>query len=305
MIATRDGFGEQLAICGKDNEKIIVLGADLSHATKCSVFQDKFPNRFFEIGIAEANCIGIASGLSEYGYRVFISSFASFLTGRYDIIRCSLAYSNANVVVVGTHSGMAIGRDGVTQMGLEDVNVMRGLPGIQILQPATPLEARLITKYLCETGGLSYLRLGRQPVEEVFDGSYKFVFGKGSVIKTGNDIAIFSSGCVLTEVLDVAKRLDAKGFYTSVINISVIKPIDKDLILETAQNTGMLVSVEDHSIIGGLGTAISEVLTDNYPKKLLRIGLSDIFPESGKPNDLYEKYGLSVEKIFNRILKSK
>lgn len=293
MLATRDGFGEQLAECGNDNLNLFVLGADLSKATKCSIFKSRFPDRYLECGIAESNMVSIASGLSEHGYRVFISSFASFLTGRYDIIRCSLAYSEAPVVVVGSHGGMAIGRDGVTQMGLEDINLMRGLPGMDVLNPATATEAKAITKYLCETNRLSYLRVGRQPVEEVFDSSYRFEFGKGQVLRYGDgQIIVVSTGCVLPEVLKATN-----GLPITVVNMPTVKPIDRELLAELAWGAALVVTVEDHSIIGGLGSAVAEVLSESMPTKLMRIGLNDQFPESGAPEHLYEKYGLSAARL--------
>ena len=307
MKATREAFGNTLPLMGDINENILALDADLGGATKIRAFGDKHPDRFFQMGIAEANMIGVASGLSEYGYKVFLASFGSFLTGRYDIIRCSLAYSNRPVVLVGTHVGMAIGKDGVTQMGLEDVSLMRSLPNMKVLNPATYTEAVEVIKYLCNTelDSPHYLRLGRQPIKDVFEElpwKYTFEFGKGNQITTGDDITIFSTGCVLPDVLDSAESIKHwTGKSVRVVNIHTIKPIDKDIIIKAAEETDLLFTVEDHSIIGGLGSAVSEVLTEYYPKRLVRIGLNDEFPESGPPVDLYEKYGLSSKQIFKRI----
>lgn len=298
MLATRDGFGKQLAESGAD-ERIMVLGADLSKATKLDGFAKKYPERYIECGIAEANMIGIASGLSEHGKRVFLASFASFLTGRYDIIRCSLAYPDCKVVLVGTHSGMAIGKDGVTQMGLEDINIMRGLPNMEVLQPATSIEAAAMTKYLCETSSpkLTYVRLGRQPVKEVFDDRYVYNHGKAFVIRARSGIAVFTSGCVLSEVLEATEKLGC-----TVVNVPSIKPLDINTIVNVARNSSTVVVVEDHSIIGGLGTAVAEVIADHgIGTKLVRIGLNDVFPESGPPAKLYEKYGLSAARLKERI----
>lgn len=299
MLATRDGFGKQLAESGAD-ERIMVLGADLAKATKLDGFAKKYPDRYIECGIAEANMIGIASGLSEHGKRVFLASFASFLTGRYDIIRCSLAYPNAKVVLVGTHSGMAIGKDGVTQMGLEDVNVMRGLPNMEVLQPATAVEAAAMTKYLCETTNpkLTYLRLGRQPVQEVFNDSYVYNHGKAVVVREAHTgVTVLSSGCVLSEVLD--------GCNHTVINVPCIKPFDHSAsasLWRSVDRGDVIVTVEDHSIIGGLGTVVAEALSVfRSGARLVRIGLNDIFPESGPPAALYEKYGLSAAKLKERL----
>jgi len=305
MKATREAFGDILPLMGDTNENILALDADLGGATKIRAFGEKHPDRFIQMGIAEANMIGVASGLSEYGYKVFLASFGSFLTGRYDIIRCSLAYPNRPVVLVGTHVGMAIGKDGVTQMGLEDVSLMRALPNMKVLNPATYTEAVEVIKYLCNTDLDSphYLRLGRQPVEDVFENDYNFEFGKGVEVIGGNDLTILSTGCVLSDVLDSAKTIEEQtGKSVRVINIHTLKPIDKDIIIKASKETDLLVTVEDHSIIGGLGSAVSEVLTEHCPSRLVRIGLNDEFPESGPPTDLYEKYGLSSSQISKRVI---
>lgn len=303
MKATREAFGNHLPVMGDKYDNIVALDADLGKATKIASFKEKHPDRFFQIGIAEANMIGISSGISEYGYKVFLASFGSFLTGRYDIIRCSLAYSNRPVVLVGTHVGMAIGKDGVTQMGLEDVSIMRVLPNMKILNPATYTEAIKVIEYLCETelDSPHYLRLGRQPVEDI---DIPFEFGKSQIIKEGTDITIFSTGCILSDVIKAAELIEKNSVHTSirVVNFSTLKPIDRDMIVKCAKETKHLFTVEDHSIVGGLGSAVSEVLTDEYPKRITRIGLNDIFPESAPPQDLYEKYGLSAGQIAKRVL---
>jgi len=299
MKATREAFGNHLPVMGDKYNNIVALDADLGKATKIASFKEKHPDRFFQIGIAEANMIGISSGLSEYGYKVFLASFGSFLTGRYDIIRCSLAYSNRPVILVGTHVGMAIGKDGVTQMGLEDVSIMRALPNMKILNPASYSEAIKVIEYLCETELDSpyYLRLGRQPVEDI---DIPFEFGKGQIVKDGTDITIFTTGCILGDVIEASKLLTNHSI--RVVNLSTLKPIDKEIIIKCAKETNYLFTVEDHSIIGGLGSAVSEVLTDEFPKKVVRIGLNDIFPESAPPKDLYEKYGLSAVQIAKRVI---
>ena len=305
MRATREAFGSTLPLMGDTNENILALDADLGGATKIRAFGEKHPDRFFQMGIAEANMIGVASGLSEYGYKVFLASFGSFLTGRYDMIRCSLAYPNQPVVLVGTHVGMAIGKDGVTQMGLEDVSLMRALPNMKVLNPATYTEAVEVVKYLCNTDLDSphYLRLGRQPIEDIFENDYKFEFGKGVEVIGGSDITLISTGCVLPDVLDSAKVIEEQtGNSVRVINIHTLKPIDEEIIIKASKETDLLVTIEDHSIIGGLGSAVSEVLTEHCPSRLVRIGLNDEFPESGPPTDLYEKYGLSSSQISKRII---
>ena len=302
MRATREAFGEHLPVMGEKHNNIVALDADLGKATKIASFGQVHPDRFFQMGIAEANMIGVASGLSEYNYKVFLASFGSFLTGRYDMIRCSLAYPNRPVVLVGTHVGMAIGKDGVTQMGLEDVSIMRALPNMKILNPATFSEAIKVIEYLCETNLDSpyYLRLGRQPVEDI---EIPFEFGKGQVITDGEDITLFSTGCILGDVFQASKIIEeTTSMSVRVVNIPTLKPIDTEIIINSAKETNYLYTVEDHSIVGGLGSAVSEVLSENYPSKVVRIGLNDIFPESAPPKDLYEKYGLSSEQIVNRVI---
>lgn len=305
MKATRDAFGDHLPLMGEKHKDIIALDADLGKATKIASFKESHPSRFYQMGIAEANMIGVASGISEYGYKVFLASFGSFLTGRYDQIRCSLAYSKRPVVLVGTHVGMAIGKDGVTQMGLEDVSIMRALPNMSVLNPASYTEAINIIEYLCQNqlDSPHYLRLGRQPVED-FD--IPFEFGKGQVVRQTHamcNITIFSTGCILGDVVKASEIIQNNSSHNvRVVNLPTIKPIDKKIILQCAKQSKYLFSVEDHSIVGGLGTAISEVLTDESPQKLSRIGLDDVFPESAPPADLYDKYGLSSESIAKRVL---
>lgn len=308
MKSTRDAFGYQLPVMGKQNNNIICLDADLAKATKMDSFAKSFPDRFFEIGIAECNMIGIASGLSEYGYKVFISSFSSFLTGKYDVIRCSIGYSNAPVVMIGTHGGMAIGKDGVTQMGLEDIGLMRAIPGMVVLNPSTYTEAVEVIKYVCENELKSphYVRLGRQPIVDVTENYYSengFEFGKGVVVKDGSDITMFSTGCILPDVVESAKLIEDRiGKSVRIINFHTLKPIDETIIKKCAIETNYLFTVEDHSIVGGLGSIVSEVLVRTHPVKLTMIGLNDVFPESGEPSELYEKYGLSVNKIVERVV---
>ena len=304
MLATRDAFGTQLVKSAATNNNVIALNADLSKATRLSKFYEAYPDRFIECGIAECNMIGIASGMAEYGYKVFMASFASFLTGKYDVIRVSIGYSEAPVVLVGTHAGLAIGKDGVTQMGLEDISLMRSIPGMTVIQPATAIEAQEVTKYLVDTELKNpvYLRIGRQPVEEVLQKDYQFEFGKGVVLREGHDLTLISSGCILPEVLKTADMLSNNGLSCRVVNIHTIKPIDKKIIIESAQKTNKIVTIEDHSIIGGLGSTVAEVLCEHYPSKLMRIGLNDVFPESAPPMDLWDKYGLTAEKMTTRIL---
>ena len=302
MRATREAFGEHLPVMGEKHDNIVALDADLGKATKIASFKESHPDRFFQMGIAEANMIGVASGISEYGYKVFLASFGSFLTGRYDQIRCSLAYSNRPVVLVGTHVGMAIGKDGVTQMGLEDVSIMRALPNMVVLNPASFSEAIKVIEYLCETDLQSphYLRLGRQPVEDI---EMPFEIGKGQIVNDGSSITIFSTGCILSDVIEASNIIEKNTSHSiRVVNMPTLKSIDEEIIIDSAKQTKYLFTVEDHSVVGGLGTAVSEVLTDKHPARVTRIGLNDIFPESAPPTDLYEKYGLSANKIAERVI---
>ena len=307
MRATREAFGEHLPVMGEKHNNIVALDADLGKATKIASFGQTHPDRFFQMGIAEANMIGVASGLSEYDYKVFLASFGSFLTGRYDMIRCSLAYPNRPVVLVGTHVGMAIGKDGVTQMGLEDVSIMRALPNMVVLNPASYSEAIKVIEYLCDTELESphYLRLGRQPVEDI---EMPFEFGKGQIVKDNEneyvDCTIISTGCILGDVLQAAEMIEKNSpRLVRVINMPTLKPIDEELIVHAAEWSKMLVTVEDHTVVGGLGSAVADVLAEheNMPS-LYKIGLQDEFPESAPPNDLYDKYGLSSGEIARQVL---
>ena len=307
MKATREAFGDCLPVMGEKHDNIVALDADLGKATKIASFGQAHPERFFQMGIAEANMIGVASGLSEYDYKVFLASFGSFLTGRYDIIRCSLAYPNRPVVLVGTHVGMAIGKDGVTQMGLEDVSIMRALPNMKVLNPASYSEAVKVIEYLCETelDSPHYLRLGRQPVEDI---EMPFEFGKGQIVKDNEneyvDCTIISTGCILGDVLKATELIEKNSpRLIRVVNMPTLKPIDMDMVIHCAEWSKMLVTVEDHTVVGGLGSAVSDVLAEHeHMPSLYKIGLNDIFPESAPPEDLYDKYGLSAGEIARQVL---
>lgn len=278
-LATRDGFGDALI---QNPHNIFVIGADLAKATKTDKFKELYPKQYLDVGIAEANMVGIASGMSEYGLRVVISSFASFLTGRYDIIRCSLSYPNNPTLIVGTHAGMAIGKDGVTQMGLEDISLMRSLPNMSIYQPSTYKQAVYWTKYLLQHNILAYLRLGRQPVIEMYN---KDNFNNYEKIISGNKKVIIQSGCLLEQCQTVAKQLQL-----DLIDVCRIKPLNIDLSMYD-----QVFTVEDHSVIGGLGDAIKECHNN-----VIKIGVHG-FPESGNPNDLYKKYKLDTLGILEQV----
>ena len=304
MKATRDGFGEELLKLGGDRDDLVVLSADLSKATKTAFFAKEFPERFIECGIAECNAIGIASGLSENKFYPVFSSFASFLTGKYDVIRVSLAYSNATSLLVGTHAGMAIGKDGVTQMGLEDITLMRALPNMKVYQPATANQAKQMLREIVNTSGPSYFRIGRQPVPELFADSEKINLGRIQVIDdaVNPDICFVTSGCVLHDVIEASKKLNQLGKSCAILNVHTIKPFDKKTLIDYALKSKRIVTVEDHSVVGGLGSLVCETLCESGPKKVQRLGLQDVFPESAPPADLYKKYGLDADGIVRSIL---
>ncbi len=298
--ATRDSFGETLALLGKENPKVVVLDADLSCSTKSIHFAKAFPERFFQMGIAEANMVGTAAGLAFTGYVPFICSFGAFVSGRYDTIRISVGYSKANVKIVGTHAGLGIGDDGFTQMGLEDVNVLRGLPGMVILQPCDHPTTVAAVKWAAQHDGPVYLRLTRQKLPQIHANESAFQFGKGIVVKEGGDVALLATGASVTDALTASEKL--ASFNPWVVDFPTLKPIDRDLIRSLAKKCRLITTVEDHNVIGGLGTAVAEVLAEEgFGGKLLRLGLQDMYGESGIPEELYEKYGISAGKIAEQV----
>jgi len=299
--STRLAFGETIAQLGEIYPNIVVLDADLSKSTMSNLFAKKFPERFFEMGIQEANMIGVSAGLALSGKVAYACSFACFITGRYDTIRISVAYTKANVRIIGTHAGIGIGEDGTTQMGLEDVSLMRSLPNFSVCQPCDEIETRELIKYSVQHQGPMYIRLTRQNLDKIFDDDYKFEFGKGVQLTEGNDAVIFATGALVAESLKASKILREKGINLRVINIHTIKPIDKEIIVKSAQECGLIFTAEDHNIIGGLGSAVAEVLSENYPAKIIRIGLPDVFGESGTPEALYKKYGFNAESLAVKI----
>lgn len=299
--STRLAFGETIAQLGEIYPNIVVLDADLSKSTMSYIFAKKFPERFFEMGIQEANMIGVSAGLALSGKVAYACSFACFITGRYDTIRVSVAYNKANVRIIGTHAGIGIGEDGTTQMGLEDLSLMRSLPNFSVCQPCDEIETRELIKYSVNHSGPMYIRLTRQNLDKIFDENYKYEFGKGVQLTEGNDAVIFATGALVSESIKAAEILKQKGITLRVINIHTIKPIDKELIVKSAKECGMVFTAEDHNIIGGLGSAVAEVLSENYPAKIVRIGLPDVFGESGTPEALYKKFGFNAEGIANTI----
>ena len=294
--ALRDAFGEALVEIGEIFPDVVVVSCDLKSATKTKDFFTRFPERSFEVGIAEANGIGVSAGLALSGLRPFISSFGSFLTGKGLEIAMSVAYNNAPVVLVGTHGGL-IGPDGTTQAGIRDVSVMRSMPGIILLQPCSPIEARAMVHYLAGSRQAAYLRVARNEVPEVYDSSYRFVPGKGHVLREGTSLALISSGPMVHNCLKVAEDLSARASIR-VINLPSLKPIDRELILQTATSCSAIVTVEDHTIEGGLGSMVCEVVcSEGLPTPVVRHGIMDVFTESGSPAELEKKYKLDAAGI--------
>ena len=303
LIATRESFGKALAELKDEN--IVVLDADLSTSTKTNLFQEKYPNRFIENGIAEADMIGTAAGLATCGKIPFAATFAAFATGRvYDQIRNSIAYPNLNVKIVGTHSGITVGEDGATHQMLEDINLMRGLPNMTVVSPSDDVSTKKLVKEIAKIDGPVYLRVSRMKTPTIYTDDTEFKIGKGIEIGEGTDGTVFATGDILAEVLKAQELLKDDEIDIRVVDMYSIKPIDRELIVKCAKETGILFSVEDHNVIGGLGSAVAEVLCDECPKKLHRIGINDTFGKSGTEKDLLKYYKLDAESIYE-FIKSK
>jgi transketolase len=301
--ATRDAFGEALARLGEKYPDVVALDADLAKSTKSELFAKKFPHRFFEMGIAEANMIGTGAGLALAGKIPFICSFACFVTGRFDQIRISVAYSHANVRIVGSHAGVAIGDDGYSQMGLEDVALMRSLPGMAVIQPADDVETEAAVEFLCRYQGPVFLRTTRQKVERVNKEGYRFEFGKAVPLRPGGrDATIFATGGEVQFALQAAEMLQKEGRHVGVVNVHTLKPIDAAAVLAAARETRLVVTAEDHQIIGGLGSAVAEALAEHgVGTRLLRIGVRDRFGESGTPEELLAHFKLDGKGIAEQV----
>jgi transketolase len=304
--ASRAAFGEALLDLGAREPRIVTVDADLSKSTMTAAFAKKYPDRAYNMGIAEANMIGVGAGLALTGKIPFVCSFACFVVGRFETIRISVAYTHANVKIVGTHSGIAIGEDGYSQMGLEDIACIRALPNVAIVQPADERETKQAIAYAVEHEGPMYLRLTRQNLEDVCPADYRFRFGTWLVLRPGADVTVVASGGPVGNCVQAAAILAADGISAEVINAASIKPLDEDLLLRSAGKTGHVVTVEDHSIDGGLGGAVAEALGELLPTPLKRLGVRG-FGESGDPKGLYAKHGLdpagiasSVRKFLNR-----
>lgn len=302
-IATRDSYGNALAALGQEHEDLVVLDADLAAATKTGVFKKAFPERHIDCGIAEANMVGIAAGLASCGKVPFCSSFAMFAAGRtFEQIRNSVGYPHLNVKIGATHAGISVGEDGATHQCNEDIALMRTIPGMTIINPSDDIEAKAAVKAAYEMQGPVYLRFGRLAVPVINDTpDYQFEIGKGVVLREGKDVTLIATGLEVNEALEAAKLLEADGISAQVINIHTIKPLDTDLVAEAAAATGKVVTVEEHSIIGGLGSAVAEVLAERQPAKLLRIGVEDRYGESGPAVKLLEKYELDAAGIYKKV----
>ena len=302
-IATRESYGNALAELGAQNPNVVVLDADLAGATKTAVFKKAFPERHIDCGIAEGNMMGVAAGLATCGKVVFASSFAMFAAGRaFEQVRNSIGYPHLNVKIGATHAGISVGEDGATHQCNEDIAIMRTIPGMTIICPADDVEARAAVKAAAEYEGPVYLRFGRLAVPVINDeATYKFESGKGITMKEGKDVTIIATGLEVNESLEAAKLLEADGISAEVIDIHTIKPIDRELVVASAKKTGKVVTVEEHSIIGGLGGAVAEVLAEEAPTKMLRIGMMDQFGESGPAKVLIEKYGLDAKSIYEKV----
>lgn len=302
-IATRESYANALVELGKTYENLVVLDADLAGATKTAVFQKEFPERHIDCGIAESNMMGIAAGLATTGMVPFASSFAMFAAGRaFEQIRNSIGYPHLNVKIGATHAGISVGEDGATHQCNEDIALMRVIPGMTILNPSDDIEAKAAVKAAYEMDGPVYLRFGRLPVPVINDTKdYQFEIGKGVVLREGKDVAIIATGLCVNSALEAAKRLEEDGINAKVINIHTIKPIDEQLIIETARECKKIVTVEEHSIIGGLGSAVAEVLSEKVPVLLKRIGINDVYGESGPAVKLLEKYGLDDKGVYETV----
>lgn len=296
--ATRDAYGKALVELGDTDRKIIVLDADLAAATKTGMFKKAHPEKFVDCGIAEGNMMGVAAGLAASGYTVFASSFAMFAAGRaFEQVRNSIGYPHLNVKIGATHAGISVGEDGASHQCCEDIGLMRTIPGMVILNPADDIEARLCVLAAAEHDGPVYMRFGRLAVPRVFDESYKFEIGKGAVLKDGTDVTIIATGLMVNEALMAAEKLADGGISARVVNMATIKPIDRDIIVDSAKKTGVIVTAEEHNIIGGLGSAVAEVVCETVPVPVLRVGVNDVFGKSGPAIQLLHEFGLDADNI--------
>ena len=303
--ATRDAYGKALVELGGRNEKMVVLDADLAAATRTSKFKAAYPDRFVDCGIAEENMIGVAAGLATAGSTVFCSSFAMFAAGRaFEQVRNTLGYPHLNVNIGATHAGISVGEDGASHQCCEDIALMRTIPGMTIINPADDIEARLAVLAAPEIDGPVYMRFGRLAVPRVFDETYKFEVGKGSYLRQGTDVTIVATGLLVERALQAADILSDEGVSAAVINMATIKPLDKEILLDAAKKTGAIVTAEEHNVIGGLGGAVAECLSETYPVPVLRVGVEDRFGKSGPALELLDIFGLNAQNIVEKAKKA-
>ena len=302
-VATREAYGKALAELSKVNKDIVVLDADLSKSTKTADFKAVCPERFFNMGIAECNMMGVAAGLSTCGKIPFVSTFAMFAAGRaFEQIRNSICYPKLNVKVCATHAGLTVGEDGASHQTVEDLSLMRSIPNMVVLSPADDIETEAAIKAIADYNGPCYVRLGRLPVNTINNlSNYKFEIGKGIVVSEGLDATIVATGIMVEAAIEAKEALEKEGINVRVINIHTIKPMDDEILVSAAKETGVIVTAEEHSIIGGLGSAVSEVLSEKYPVPVLKVGVMDTFGESGKPEELLKAYGLTSNDIINKV----
>ena len=301
-IATRDAYGKALVEVGKKYQNVVVLDADLSKSTKTVDFAKEFPERFFDMGIAEQGMIGTAAGFAAAGKIPFASTFAVFATARVmDQVRNSVAYPKLNVKIAATHAGLTVGEDGGSHQAIEDISLMRSIPNMTVIVPADGEETNQVIEAAVAYDGPMYIRLGRPAVPVLFDKNYKFEIGKGVEVRQGTDITVIATGIMVSKAVEASDILQEQGISVRVINMATIKPIDKEMIITAAKETKAIITAEEHSIIGGLGSAVAEVLSENYPTRLKRIGVEDTFGESGTPDALLEKYGLTSDRIVATV----
>lgn len=299
--ATREAYGKTLVELGETNDKVVVLDADLAAATKTGMFKKAFPEKFVDVGIAESNLMGIAAGLAATGHIVFASSFAMFAAGRaFEQVRNSIGYTHLNVKIGATHAGISVGEDGASHQCCEDIALMRTIPGMVILNPADDIEARACVLAAAAHEGPVYMRFGRLAVPRVFDENYQFEIGKGNVLTEGDDVTIIATGLMVNEALMAAEALKAEGISARVVNMATIKPIDRGIIIDSAKKTGAIVTAEEHSILGGLGGAVAEVVCETVPVPVLRVGVEDVFGKSGPAVELLHIYGLDAAHIAEK-----
>ncbi|HOD02555.1 MAG TPA: transketolase family protein [Clostridiales bacterium] len=299
--ATREAWGKALVELGEKNKSVVVLDADLSAATKTGSFKKAFPDRFFNTGIAECNMMGIAAGLAATGYTVFASTFAMFAAGRaFEQVRNSIAYPKLNVKIGATHAGISVGEDGASHQCCEDIALMRSIPGMVIINPADDVEARAAVFAAVEHQGPVYMRFGRLAVPRVFEPDHKFEIGKANVIQEGTDVTIIATGLMLNEAIIAANTLEKESISAEVINMATIKPLDSDTVISSAKKTGAVVTAEEHSIFGGLGSAVCEVLSQSFPVPVLRVGVEDVFGKSGPAAELLHIFGLDADNIVKK-----